>query len=503
MPATPKNQLNIYYRARLDGLRASECVLLADRLAEVVKIANPSGMTINFDLPNSAFQGPLEEARTAYPAEGEPALVNSATLTIAGQSETGPKSIIVSPSLVHGLVSLTLGPIDPAEVDPVIHLCKQALPPMFPDSDTEQQNLRAVRMACEEMAAQADAVRQSLGIVEQQASAVARLATEVEQARGTIGVQAAETAALLDSATQKEAALSALLEKAKAAHQDIEDKQIRFTGVVNNAEDFQRRIEAAEQRARTTVEEVQTKTAATLQELQSKSATTISELQSENAGLVSRLQAANDASVTEMRGQIAGQLKEHGERTAAIVTQNEALQADVKTLLQGATAGQLHLSFKERQKELERTQSWWLIGLIVNTLVVVGAGMWLIHDLASIQGTELGLIAVKVTVILPLAILDVFIATQYTHRRALVEEYAFKASICASLMPFRDLVSGQAAEASTQRFVLEAVDRIYANPSDAITRAGPAQKQISRAMKTLQEAGVLELAKGIAEKAKP
>lgn len=504
MPLTQKNQQDIRYRARLDGLRVQEFLALADQIRQLLDLSAEQSIGVTFDLPSSKFDGTLEEARTVFQAGKDEELVSNAAFHINGQADTRKKIVKVESSAFYGNVSLTFGlTIEPAEMDEVIQLTKQALPPMFPDSDAEQQRLRSVRVACEEMAANAASVKEACTVVTQQANVVSQLAAEVDEARGAIGANAKEATVLLETATQRHASLVELLDRAKVINQDIEDKQVRFTGIVNNAEDFQRRIEAAEQKARTVVEEVQTKTAASLQELHTKSGTTIADLQTENGALTTRLQSANEASVTEMQAEIARQLKGHGERTDAIVTRNEGLQADVKTLLQGATAGQLHLAFKERQKELESTQGRWLTGLVVNTVMIVVGGMWLINDLAQVQGTELGLIAVKVTVILPLVILDFFVGSQYTHRGALIEEYAFKASICASLMPFKDLVLGQAGQDSTQRFVLDAVERIYTNPSDAITRAGPATKQVRSAMKILQDTGVLDLAKAAVDKAKP
>ena len=502
MPVTIKNQRNIHYRARLDGLTAQECLALIDQIAATFELPVLSS-AISFDLPSKTFQGTLDEAREAFPSGGVSELINSANLGFAGQRESRDFAITVAASPIAALVSITVGPLEPGELDALIALVKQALPPIFADADAEQQRLREVRIACEELVADAAAAKSAAVACKEHTQTVVRLGAEIEAANVAVAAQLERATSTVEGIVEHSAAITKIHLESDEIKQEIADKKLALTAMVNNAADFQRRIEESEQKARTTVEDVQARATVTLSEIQTKSWTTIAELGTGNAALVSRLQGTNDTALAEMRDVMTRDLKEYSNRTGTIVKQNQVLQSEVKTLLQGATAGGLHLAFKERQQELERTQDWWLAGLVVNTVCVVGAAMWLINDLASVEGSELGLMAIKVTVVLPLAILDVFIASQYTHRRALIEEYAFKASICASLMPFKDLVSGQAAEASTQRFVLDAVERIYANPSDAISRAGPATRQIKRAMKTLQDTGVLDLAKSVAEKAKP
>ena len=492
MPVQPKNQLDIYYRARMDGLTPSECVALAHHVRESLGIAEPSVMEIDFDFPSSTFHGSLDEASAIFPVGGDAELVNCATLNIGGQADSGPRSITVSAAPRDALVGITFSQFHALEVDPIIALIKRALPPMFPDADSEQQRVREVRVACEEIASHAASVNATLERVTEQATNVAQILAAAESDRGIVSALSAESTSLLAATTQSAAAVAAIHEEVKTANQDIADKQVKVTAVVNNATDFQQRIEASEQKARTTVDEVQSRSAAALAELQAKATTTVADAQAGANAAIEALRASSSQSVSE-----------HTVRTDAIVAKNEELQRTVEVLLQGANAGELFKAFQARKAELEATQGKWLWALAGVTAAVVVGGGALVYALASTTTGDLGLIAIKVTVLLPLVVLDVFIANQYNNRRALIEECAFKAALSLSLIPYKDLVRDQTAEPAALQFVLASVEKIYANPSDAIARPGAAAKELKRAVKLVQESGVVDVVKVAADRAKP
>ncbi len=503
MPLLAKTNRNIFYRARLDGLRATECLAFIDALYAHFKGTPPSSVSLSIGFPTMSFTGTLPEAREALSKLESAELLNDATLELPEPPGCSFGPLTLSVSVLQGFVSLTFGSSVAENIDAVIHLAKQAFPPQFGSADAEQQRLREVRMAAERIMDDAVTVRGAAAEAESRSEIIAAMLSDLASRAAAAAGQQAQVAEYRDAVAANASMIASLLEQTQAANQDIAEKQVLFTAAVNSAAALQARIEAAEEKARTTVADVQDRSSAAIVDLTARTSATLHQMTEDNVTLTSRTRSEVEATLAEVRTRATAQVDDNSARTKELLATNTALEEEVRTLLQGATAGQLHLAFKQRQKELEATQDRWLYGLVATTLLVVGSGIWLVHDLAAVQGSDLALMAVKASVVLPLAVLDVFIATQYTHRRSLIEEYAFKASICASLIPFKDLVHAQAAAEPTQQFVLDAVNRIYTNPSDAIARTGPATKQVSRAMKTLQDMGIVELLKNAANTAKP
>ncbi|MDP2311713.1 MAG: hypothetical protein Q8P41_02320 [Pseudomonadota bacterium] len=486
----PKNQFSISYRARVDGVGPLDCLALADRIAEALGISATT-FTVNFDFAASTFIGPAAEARELFSASFDQ-VTNTATITIGGATERGNRDVTVSVSVAHSIVTVGLQQPDEGDFTLLVTTVVERLPRYLGSADEELVEVRRLHAACASMAADSSAVAATRAAAEAEANFVTAMGDSARDAEAEIGASKARIATAEAAGTEGSAAIAKLLETAKAAHQDVEDKQVKVTAVANNAADFQRRIEEAEQKARAIVEDVQTKTSTTLADLQAKASAAVAELQTTTTTTLEALRSGSSQTV-----------QEHTDRTTAIVTKNEELHQTIELLLQGANAGELFKAFQARKSELERTQDRWLWALGLVTTLIVGGGGLLVFALASASGGELGLIAIKVTVLLPLVVLDIFIANQYNHRRSLIEEYAFKAAISLSLIPYKNLVRDQAADASALQFVLASVEKIYANPSDAATRSGPATKDVRRAMKTLQDLGIVDLAKSVAEKAKP
>lgn len=502
MPLTAKSNRNIYYRARLDGLRVRECIAFIDALYGRLGGPAPSPVSLNFDLPDQTFLGTLEEARGVF-AEGVQELFNHATLELPSPEGPSFGLTTVSISVFQGWVSVTFAPTASESADLVIHLAKQAFPPEFGSADAEQQRLREVRMSAEQLVRDAETLHGATVEASSRGEAMASMLTDLESRTSAAAGQQAQVAEYRDAVAANSTAIAELLAQAQAANQDIAEKQVLFTAAVNSAAALQARIEAAEEKARTTVADVQDRSSAAVVDLTARTTAALNQMTEESVSLTSRTRGEVEAMLAEVRTRATAQADENSAHTKELLATNVELQAEVRTLLQGANAGQLHFAFMKRKHELEATQWRWLLGVIVNTILVVGAGIWLVHDLAAVKGSDLALIAVKVSIILPLAVLDVFLATQYTNRRTLIEEYSFKASMCSSLIHFKDLVQSLTAEEATLQFVLDAVNRIYTNPSDAIARTGPATKQVSRAMKTLQDMGIVDLLKNAANTAKP
>lgn len=490
MPLQPKTPFTVSYSARLVGLRPAEVIAIADQIAETLGLPSDQ-FTLNMDFVGSVFSGPVSEARSIFAGDLDDT-INTATLVFGGSAPTGPRSGTMAIITGTSVVTVVLNQADRDEFERLLAAVAGRLPPFLASEGDELVVVRRLRAECADMAAQAGAVAALRLQVETDRSAVRSDAAAAAEAAKLIAERATQIEAAAVAAGERLAAMSQLVEAVKVAHQDVEDKQVKVTAVANNAADFQRRIEDAEQKSRTTVEDVQLKTAAAISDLQTRAIASVSAIEAGSISTIGDLRLNSSQAVTE-----------HTARTAAIVTKNEDLQKAVEVLLQGANAGELFKSFQSRKSELESTQNGWLWGLAAVTACVVLGGGFMVYELASSAGNELGLVAIKVTILLPLVVLDVFIANQYNHRRALIEEYAFKSAISLSLLPYKDLVVSQASDAASLKFVLDAVEKIYSNPTEAAMRPGTMTKEVRRAMKVLQESGIVDLAKSAAERAKP
>lgn len=494
MPFQAKTPYSLTYASRLIGLRPQDVLAIADKIAAAFGFST-EGFTFAIDFVTRQFNGPIAEARSVFDRDfGE--TINAATITFNGPVGATNRSGTVAITVSHSIVSVVLQQPEREDFERLLNVVAGTLPPFLASEETDIIALRRALGHASDIAAAADAVTKLRAIVDTEALSVSELSSRAE-ARDIAGVDAATSLMdMKEKAADQLAAVAKLLDSTKTAHQDVEDKQVKVTAVANNAADLQRRIEEAEQKSRTTVEDVQSKTAATISELQAKSTTTVEEIRVGSARVIESLEGKSTWIIAGFE-----------RRTADIVKENEALQNAVKILLQGANAGELFKSFQARKTELERTQGRWLGALAGVTGGVVAIGAWLVYELSSSgspsASSAIGAVAVKVSVLLPLVVLDVFIANQYSHRRALIEEYAFKSAISLSLLPYTDLVLAQAADSAALNFILGAVEKIYSNPSEAASRPGTMTKEIRRAMKVLQDSGITDLVKAATEKAKP
>lgn len=156
--------------------------------------------------------------------------------------------------------------------------------------------------------------------------------------------------------------------------------------------------------------------------------------------------------------------------TKSIIEENKKLQGQIKELLQGANAGRLFKSFNKRKTELEKQQKWWLLGVCSVNLLIFSFSIWIIEHY---NAGEFNVMMLKIVASLPLIILDWFLIAQYSEIKKLTEEYAFKAAVSLSLIPYYELIKGEGENESTLDFINKAVDNIYSHPT------GPSVKGIN------------------------
>lgn len=167
--------------------------------------------------------------------------------------------------------------------------------------------------------------------------------------------------------------------------------------------------------------------------------------------------------VADSMQKIAKSIGESNAKTTLIVDTNTNLQEQIKTLLQGATAGKLYEAFQIRKGHLEQDLNVWLLGIISTALGAVGLAI-LYLKMGDFAWD--GRLVFKVLTALPFIGLEYFFVSEYTKRKELIEQYAFKAAISLSFIAYREMMDTESkrGDEKSLEFIIETVRKIYEPP---------------------------------------
>ncbi len=166
-------------------------------------------------------------------------------------------------------------------------------------------------------------------------------------------------------------------------------------------------------------------------------------------------------------------------KTSAIAAAADELRLDAKDMLAKVTAGALSKVFNERKAEIEKTANGWIWALGANTFLLTGVYLFFALKLPD-AGVSLGWVLARLSVGLPLLVLEWFIVQQYGKRHRGIEEYAFKNAMALSLRGYLEQVELDGVSPEGQSFVVDAVRRIYEHPlSDPPARRSAEQSLTS------------------------
>lgn len=163
---------------------------------------------------------------------------------------------------------------------------------------------------------------------------------------------------------------------------------------------------------------------------------------------------------------------EYQRKTNDIIENNLSLQGEIKTLLEGVSAGELYKAFYSRKRDIEKTLKFWFWSIIIINLIIV------LFTLLIINGSEfLGIkplspstmdaaFYLKLFISIPLVFLDWFIIRQYNQRKDLAEKYAFKSVISISLLAYNEMMIKNKENLISLEFISNTVEKIYQSPFD-------------------------------------
>lgn len=168
-------------------------------------------------------------------------------------------------------------------------------------------------------------------------------------------------------------------------------------------------------------------------------------------------------------------------KTEELITRLRSLEDQIKDQIQKATGHSLFHSFQTRQQRLARTKWIWFASLILCAIVSIGwPGYVITHS--SVMNTAFYL---KLSLSIPILLLFWFCEAQYARERRLEEEYAFKANISISLVPYQDLISKLVSQDKPEEmqkytaFIIDSVNKVFSSPLDRIFAKDKKQEELS------------------------
>lgn len=174
--------------------------------------------------------------------------------------------------------------------------------------------------------------------------------------------------------------------------------------------------------------------------------------------------------------------------TEKLISTLRTLEDQIKVQIQKATGFSLFHSFQTRQEALVKSKRFWAFALASLVMVSIGLTIFVIKTTTDINVA----FYLKLSMSLPIIYAIAFCTVQYSRERKLEEEYAFKANISISLVPYQELVSKLVNNESPTEaekysaFIIDSINKVFTSPTDKIFEGEVKQKGLTnKAIKQL------------------
>lgn len=198
-------------------------------------------------------------------------------------------------------------------------------------------------------------------------------------------------------------------------------------------------------------------------------------IQRDGRALLKEVRAEVDERLVRFQDAGAEIHKDFSERAQADEDRRRELLQQVQELLKVANAGSLSHSFQEKREELQRGLRQWMVGIVANTvLIAVLAVLVWVDPLGTFTKAQAGvtdLVLVKLSLVLPLLILDGFLIREYSRNRQLVQEYGFKAAVAQSLVSSDEMFREQRRTEGSLNFMVATLGLLYQPPMQKVEPA--------------------------------
>lgn len=173
----------------------------------------------------------------------------------------------------------------------------------------------------------------------------------------------------------------------------------------------------------------------------------------------------------------------------------DEIEDRIDTLLNGAVAASLDRNFTERKNKLERAAKIWAGTTFIAIIGLIIGAFWIFENITQAGGFAVGTIS-RVTLLIPLLVGVWFTSRNYSRKRRLMEEYAFKSTMAQTLEPSRKVLESQESfedtDAQLAEFMLVSMGQIFTNPSDIVENGSNSSEEDATNIQT-----VMDLAKRI------
>lgn len=263
-------------------------------------------------------------------------------------------------------------------------------------------------------------------------------------------------------------------------HEDVSDQKDTVNEIVTNAEEFLENLEEINNEATTTSQNIKNE-AETINENYEK--------------VLKKTEQINN-----YEDRLDNNLDEIERRSGQLDQQQEdinQIEERIDTLLNGAIAASLDRNFTERKDELERAAKIWAGTTFVAIIALILGAFFIFENVTQSGGFGAGTIS-RVTLLIPLLVGVWFTSKNYSRKRRLMEEYAFKSTMAQTLEPSRKVLESQQSfdetDAQLAEFMLVSMGQMFTNPSEIVENGSNTTEDDATNIET-----VMDLAKKIAK----
>lgn len=328
-----------------------------------------------------------------------------------------------------------------------------------------------------------------LAALDQRLAAAATAEGTIASLSRTAQERAASTAEALSSARSNVVELGKIREEAKAAQSAIESTKTAIDGLHKQVQDSRQAVSDAETAVKSVAANAAEATT-TLQSIRSEwrelKATQDNQVQT----AVSAFEAAKNQAMDGFTTSSTELLDAFREADRESSARRDELLRQVQQLLSFANAATLSTSFATSADTLRKNMKWWLGGVVATSIGIVALAVTLLvfPELLSLNGSTLDLFLAKLSLTLPLLVLDGFLIREYSRNRSLIQDYAFKAAVAQSLVASDEMFREQERSADSLAFMVSALAELYRPPSRKSSEPRPGLvegvERVARALPT-------------------
>lgn len=328
-----------------------------------------------------------------------------------------------------------------------------------------------------------------LAALDQRLAAAEEVNNHIASLSQTAKEHASSTAKALADARGGLAEIGKLSEEAKAAQSAIDSTKTAIDGLHKQVQDSRQAVSDAEATVKSVATNASSATA-TLESVQKEWRELKAVQEDLVLSTVTTFKENASGALGDFSTRSGEQLEQYDSAARAASDRRDELLRQVQQLLSFANAATLSTSFASSADKLRDNMKWWLAGVVTTSIGIVALAVSLLAfpELLSLNGSTLDLFLAKLSLTLPLLVLDGFLIREYSRNRALIQDYAFKAAVAQSLVASDEMFREQERSGESLAFMVSALGELHRPPSHKSTQPRPGLvegvERVARALPT-------------------